>query len=106
VVEIAASPSGQIDFAQDQDSVFPGGIRIAGHRFENAIRGVPSACRVELPSKPHVGSVGPVRWFVEIFDQGFACEIRDGGVAVEPYVFGVYILAMWIIYQCFVSIVV
>ena len=85
------------DFAHHQRAVGARGVRIDGDRLEHAIGVWPSACMVELPSKPHSGSCSSVGKRVEVFELRLAAQIWHRRIAVEPdvleFIFGHYHLS-------------
>ena len=78
---------GHHDFAHHKCAIAAGAVREDGYGFEHTIRaaafGLLGRATVESPHRKLVES----REAVEILDQGFATEVRNGGVAVEPDVF-------------------
>ena len=59
--------------------------RATGFSTQSELR--PSACMVELPSKPHSGSCSSVGKLSKILDLRFAAQVGDRRVAVQPDVF-------------------
>ena len=81
-------PSGSSTSHMTSSAVAPG--RVREERRPAAARSpssLPSAWRVELPSKFQIGSSSSVGHAVELLDLRLAAEVRDGLVAVEPDVF-------------------
>ncbi len=75
------------DFVQDDHAILLGRVRIGGNRLQDAIRavtfGLASRAAIEAP----VRELFQGRKLVEILDQGFAADVGNGGVTVQPDIF-------------------
>ncbi len=78
---------GHHDFAHDEGAVDASHIGIDGDRFEHTVRAtafrLAGGATVEAPH----GELVEGREFIEVFDFGFAAQVRDRSVAIEPHIF-------------------
>ena len=75
------------DFAEHDEGVFAAGIGVECNRLENAIGLVARSLHGGTAVKSPQGQIGQSGRLVEFLDIGFAAELRDGFLSVEPDVF-------------------
>ena len=78
---------GHHHFAHDQSAVLAGGVGINGHRLQDTVGAtslsLAGRTAVEIPE----GQLLQLRKALKILDLGFAAEVRDWLVTIEPDVF-------------------
>ena len=90
-------PSGQHHFAHHESRVGFCGVGVNGDRFQQAVRAVAfGLARRTAVKAPHRKFVEFWK-LIEFFDLGFAAEVRDGFVAVEPDVFQFVFRHVWVV---------
>ena len=76
-----------VDFAHDEGSVLPGGVREDSYRDQNTVRAASGGLLGRAAVKSPFGKFFEFREGGVVFDLCLATEVADGFVAVEPDVF-------------------